>query len=188
MKRSRITAMTLCLAVAMLMPAAIFAQTNYCKGLKNPTSFSNSGGGNNANAIWYGFEGHKDNYTSTCGDWGMRQWGSQIPANQLESRSSGSSCTSSNSVDINNQQDYMRRFVIKGPGSDPLTSNHLSYLPPDSSYTSSIRLGNNCGGTHEAEMLCSEFDVLTQNSLVFISCYILNKSGSPSFMPQSYDK
>ena len=121
------------LIAALLLSGHIYAQSgNFCKGLKNPTTFSTSGGSNNANAVWYGYEGHKDDYTSTCGDWGMRQWGSQIPASQLASRSSGSSCTSSNSVDINNQQDYMRRFVIKGPGTDPLTSNHLSYLPPDS--------------------------------------------------------
>ena len=62
----------------------------------------------------------------------------------------------------------MNRFVIKGPGSDPLTNNHLSYQPPDASFTSSIRLGNNCGGTHEAEMLCYQFQVRPQNSLIFI--------------------
>ena len=141
---------------------------SYCKGLKNPTSFVIASAGNNANAQWYGYTGSKDNYTSTCNDWGMRQWGTVIPASQLATTSSGSSCTNGNSVNINGQSDYMNRFVIKGPGSDPLTYNHLSYLPPDSSYTSSIRLGNNCGGTHEAEMLCYEFDVVPQNALIFI--------------------
>ena len=127
---------------------------SYCKGLKNPTSFVIASAGNNANAQWYGYTGSKDNYTSTCNDWGMRQWGTVIPASQLATTSSGSSCTNGNSVNINGQSDYMNRFVIKGSGTDPLTYNHLSYLPPDSSYTSSIRLGNNCGGSHEAEMLC----------------------------------
>ena len=169
MSQLRHLVQTIALAAALLLSSSVLAQgSNYCKGLKNPTTFTTSGGGNNANAQWYGYEGSKDNYTSTCGDWGMRQWGTQIPANQLASRSSGSSCTNANSVDINNQQDYMRRFVIKGPGNDPNTANHLSYLPPDSTYTSSIRLGNNCGGTHEAEMLCYEFDVRPQNSLIFI--------------------
>ena len=137
MSQLRHLVQTIALAAALLLSSSVLAQgSNYCKGLKNPTTFTTSGGGNNANAQWYGYEGSKDNYTSTCGDWGMRQWGTQIPANQLASRSSGSSCTNGNSVDINNQQDYMRRFVIKGPGNDPNTGNHLSYLPPDSTYTS----------------------------------------------------
>ena len=147
---------------------AFAQQVDYCKGLKNPTSFVISNANNGASAKWYGFEGHKDNYTSSCGDWGMRQWGAQIAASQLESRSSGSNCTSSSSQDINRQGDTERRFVIKGAGTDPLTSNRLSYLPPDNSYTSSIRLGNNCGGTHEAEMLCYEFQVRPKNALIFI--------------------
>ena len=145
------------------------AQTNeYCKGLKNPTAFTVVGT-NPANAQWYGYEGSRDQRVSTCDYWGTSfpETG-RVNAPQLESRSSGSSCTSSNSVDIHGQQDYQRRFVIKGPGNDPLTSNHLSYLPPDPSFTSSIRLGNNCGGTHEAEMICYQFNVRPQNALITI--------------------
>ncbi len=46
-----------------------------------------------------------------------------------------------------------------------MTANHLSYLPPDSSYTSSIRLGNYCSGT-EAEALAYQFYVNPNNALV----------------------
>ena len=94
---------------------------------------------------------------------------SRITANQLESFTSDvSSCTSSNSADIHGQGDYQRRFVIKGPGYDPLTYNRLSYLPPDPSFTSSIRLGNHCGGSHQAEELCYQFTVRPNNALITI--------------------
>ena len=146
---------------------AMGQQQNYCRGLKNPTNFVITGT-NIANAQWYGFEGSREYQTSVCGNWGMKLWGTQIAAGQLTSRSSSSNCSSSSSTNINGQSDTYNRFVIKGPGYDPLTFNHLSYLPPDSTYTSSIRLGNNCGGTHEAEMLCYQFDVRPQNSLIFI--------------------
>ncbi|MBQ0160987.1 MAG: hypothetical protein KBT28_10270, partial [Bacteroidales bacterium] len=155
------------MALAILSIGSLSAQESFCKGLKNPTSFMISGS-NPGNAQWYGFTGSRNSQASVCGTWGMANWGSQINASQLASQSSGSSCTNGNSVDINGQSDYMNRFVIKGSGTDPLTSNHLSYLPPDNSFTSSIRLGNNCGGTHEAEMLCYQLDVRPQNSLIFI--------------------
>ena len=156
------------LTTFLLATLVIVAQeNNYCRGLKNPTSFVIAGGTNFAEAQWYGFEGSKYAQESQCGNWGMYNWGSQIPASQLESRTSTVSCTNGNSLNIHGQQDYSYRFAIKGPGYDPHTSNRLSYLPPDSSYTSSIRLGNNCGG-HEAEMLCYQFKVRPQNSLIFI--------------------
>ena len=160
----RIATLALLLAVA----GSAVGQTSYCKGLKNPTSFVVSAGGNSGNAQWYGYEGSREYQASVCGNWGMRLWGTQIPASQLASRSSSSNCSNSTSTNLNGQSDTYNRFVIKGPGTDPLTFNHLSYLPPDSTYTSSIRLGNNCGGTHEAEMLCYQFDVRPQNSLIFI--------------------
>lgn len=154
---------------AMILATTVFAQgQNYCKGLKNPTSFTISSAGNSASAQWYGYTGSKNAQASNCTQWGMSGWGTQIPASQLASQSSGSSCTSSNSTDIGGQSDTQKRFVIKGNGSDPLTGNRLSYLPPDSTFTSSIRLGNNCGGSHEAEMLCYEFNVRPQNALIFI--------------------
>ena len=169
MKISKMVKRMLLSALTVAMTLAAGAQSaSYCKGLKNPTSFIISGGGNQANAMWYGYTGSKNAQASVCGNWGMTGWGSQIPASQLATTSSGSSCTNSNSVDINNQSDYMNRFVIKGTGNDPSTGNRLPYQPPDPTYTSSIRLGNNCGGTHEAEMLCYQFDVRTENSLIFI--------------------
>ena len=155
---------------ALLVGCTVSAQSNaFCNGLKNPTSFTITGT-NTANAVWYGYEGHKRAYVSVCGNWGMREWdNTRINASQLASRQSGAGyCTQSTSTNINGQSDVMNRFVIKGPGTDPLTYNHLSYLPPDSSFTSSIRLGNNCGGSSEAEMLCYEFDVRPQNALIFI--------------------
>ena len=144
-------------------------ENDYCKGLKNPTAFTITGT-NPANAQWYGFTGTKNPQDSQCGNWGMSfPATNRINANQLESFTSDvSSCTSSNSTDIHGQQDYQRRFVIKGPGTDPLTYNHLPYLPPDPSFTSSIRLGNNCGGGAQAEMLCYQFNVRPQNALVTI--------------------
>jgi gliding motility-associated-like protein len=158
-------------ASLLLVVNATAQTTDYCKGLKNPTSFVITSAGNSANAQWYGFTGSRENQVSQCGNWGMRNWGSQIPASQLASQTSGSPyCTSASpaSTNINGQGDQMNRFVIKGPGYDALTYNHLSYLPPDPTYTSSIRLGNNCGGQHEAEMLCYQFQVRPQNSLIFI--------------------
>ena len=104
------------------------AQTNdYCKGLKNPTAFTITGT-NPANAQWYGYHGNKNAVTSVCGAWGMSfPETNRINANQLESfTSSTSQCKTSTSVNIHGQQDYDRRFVIKGPGTDPLTFNHLS--------------------------------------------------------------
>ncbi len=164
LKRIMLLGMTLFVSVAAM------AQMDYCKGLKNPTSFVINSAGNAANASWYGFTGTKNSQASTCANWGMSSWGSQIPATQLASEASGSSCTMANpaSTDINGNSDYMNRFVIKGPGYDHLTYNHLSYLPPDSTFTSSVRLGNNCGGGAQAEMLCYQLDVRPQNSLIFI--------------------
>ena len=187
MNRQRLIQQAAIVAVLVLFCGHIQAQdnSNYCKGLKNPTSFTTSGSNNNANAIWYGYEGHKNAVTSVCGSWGMQQWGTTpIPANQLESRTSGSSCTNGGSLNIHNQQDYMNRFVIKGPGTDPNTYNRLSYLPPDATYTSSIRLGNNCGGTHEAEMLCYEFNVRPQNTLIFI-WYALSLQNGQHTIPEN---
>ena len=164
--RARITILML----AMLPCLAATAQNDneWCRGLKNPTAFTITGV-NSANAQWYGYEGSRDYRVSTCDYWGTSfpESGRQN-ANVLETRSSGSSCTSSGSQDIHGQSDNYRRFVIKGSGHDPLTSNRLSYLPPDPSFTSSIRLGNNCGGSHEAEMLCYQFQVRPKNALVTI--------------------
>lgn len=138
-------------------------QSNFCPQLKNPTAFTITGP-NPQNASWYGYTGSKPGQASTCTNWAGSVSNTAIPAAQLSTQSSGSSCTSSASTDIQGQQDYQKRFVIKGTGTDPVTGNHLSYVP-DNSFTSSIRLGNYCGGG-EAEMLCYEFTVGYQNALV----------------------
>lgn len=157
------------IAALMVMCSMVMAQTgqDFCKGLKNPTSFVVSTANNPAHGQWYGFTGSKSEATSTCDAWAMSVSNTQISAAQLSSQSSGSSCTSTNSVDINGQNDYQRRFVVKGMGSDPATSNRLSYTPPDPTFTSSIRLGNYCGGA-EAEVICYQLDVRPENSLIFI--------------------
>ena len=152
------------LVILALGTTELFAQNAACMGLKNPTSFTFTGG--SANSEWSGMTGSKQGSASTCTTLGSSLTTSVSAAN-LATISSGSSCTSNNGTDIAGQQDYMRRFVIKGSGSDPVTNNHLSYLPPDPSFTSSIRLGNYCGGT-EAEMLTYEFDVNADNALVTI--------------------
>lgn len=155
-------------ALAMAGNSALAqAAIDYCKGLKNPTSFVITTANNPAHAQWYGFTGSKSEVTSTCDAWGMNVSNTQIAAAQLATQSSGSSCTTTSSVDINGQSDQMKRFVVKGTGTDPATSNRLSYTPPDPSYTSSIRLGNYCGG-QEAEVICYQLDVRPENSLIFI--------------------
>ena len=120
---------TIILTLALMLPcltATAQSENSYCKGLKNPTAFTITGA-NTANAQWYGYHGNKNAQVSQCGNWGMAFPENQrINANQLESfTSTVSQCQSANSVDIHGQQDYQQRFVIKGPGTDPLTYNHL---------------------------------------------------------------
>ncbi len=174
---------------AMYSPDVTSNSENYCRGLKNPTSFTITDGPNLSNAQWYGYTGTKNDQASACGNWGMSFPDSNyVPADQLESfTSSVSSCISSNSVDIHGQSDYQRRFVIKGQGYDSLTHNRLSYLPPDPTFTSSIRLGNNCGGGGgQAEMLCYQFHVRPQNALVTIwyALSLLNGQHAAQFNPE----
>ena len=139
------------------------AQNMNCLGLKNPTNFTFTGG--DAQSIWYGAVGTKPNAASTCSSLGA-SLSTTVTAANLESYTpSSTSCTSVSSFDIHGNNDYQRRFVIKGTGTDAATGNHLSYLPPDQSFTSSVRLGNFCGG-HEAEQLSYEFTVNTDNMLI----------------------
>ncbi len=63
--------------------------------------------------------------------------------------------------------DHQKQFVIKTAGTDPVTNNNLSYLPPAPGFTSSIRIGNGCGGT-QANVLCYDFEVNPNNALVYI--------------------
>ena len=168
------TKRALLLATMLCLIAGIHAQTNpypqnpNCMGLKNPVNFTLTFG--TANSAWVGFVGTKpDNpyVASTCNTLGSTFDANPIQASQLESQSGGSSCYGQGMTDYYGQSDYMRRFVIKGAGTDPLTNNNLSYLPPDTSFHTSIRLGNPCGGAG-AEMLTYEFDVTSMNSLVTI--------------------
>ena len=175
--------------IAILMLSGLTAtaqnENNFCRGLKNPTAFTINGA-NPANAQWYGYTGTKNAVASQCGAWGMSfPETNRINANQLEAfTSSVSSCTSNNGADIHGQQDYQRRFVIKGPGNDPVTMNRLSYLPPDPSFTSSIRLGNYCGGGAQAEELCYQFVVRPNNALVTI-WYALSLENAGHQIPQN---
>ena len=150
----------------------VFPQNAHCAGLKNPSYFTVAGG--SANAQWYGYTGSKNSQASTCTVSGST-WGSRIEATGLESYLNTDGCTScsyestvtTTSKDIANQNDYQRQFVIKGSGTDPETHGHLSYLPPDTSFHSSIRLGNYCGN-HGAEKIYYEFNMTSGNALITI--------------------
>ena len=148
------------------MHGMVCAQNMNCLGLKNPTNFTFTGG--DAQSIWYGGVGSKPgNAASTCLNLDANITTTVTAANLETYTPSSSSCTSVSSLDIHGNSDYQRRFVIKGSGTDAATGNHLSYLPPDPSFTSSVRLGNFCGGA-EAEQLSYEFTVNTDNMLVTI--------------------
>ena len=146
----------------------------HCTGWHNPTNFTSTGG--QANTQWSGLTGTKPMQASNCVS-GINWSGTTISAANLASSSSSYYCTypSTNSVDINGQEDMNRRFVIKGNGTAPSTSNHLTYLPANYSngtqytmvpgFTSSIRLGNYCGNA-EVEALRYTFDVKPGNALM----------------------
>ena len=161
------------LTVCALLTASLtaWAQNVDCLGLKNPTNFTFTGG--TANSLWTGFTGSKNATASTCSTMGST-FSNTVLAASLESTNNTDGCTigletsaRTLSVNIHNQTDHSNQFVIKGSGFDPETHNRLSYLPPDPSFTSSIRLGNYCGN-HGAEMLTYEFNVNLNNSLVTI--------------------
>ena len=148
----------------------LYAQNTHCLGLKNPTSFTATGGVDSSS--WTGYTGAKEQAASTCSSIPLfsSRTTQTVAAAQLESKYSNTTrcdSRSRNSRDIRGSLDYKRRFVIKGAGYDTMTAMHLSYLPPDSSFTSSIRLGNYCGG-HEAEALTYKFKVNPDNALVSI--------------------
>ena len=151
-----------------------------CIGLKNPTNFTLSG---SHNEKWTGYTGTKLNLSSNClgqegGDYSASSGGLVIQAASLEHSShnpSASACsisldngqTRSTSRDIHNDLDHSYNFVIKGPGTDPETYGHLSYLPPDTSFHSSIRLGNYCGYAG-AEKLTYELRIQPENAMITI--------------------
>ncbi|MBQ7062597.1 MAG: hypothetical protein IJM88_04850, partial [Bacteroidales bacterium] len=151
------------LTVIYLMGSFVAAQNANCPGLKNPTNFTLTGG--TVNSLWIGKTGSKSQVASTCTTLGASLT-TTVQASSLAT-TTGYSCTSSTSTDINGNSDVTNRFVIKGSGYDALTGNNLSYLPPDSTFTSSIRLGTPCGGD-EAEQLTYEFTVNANNALVTI--------------------
>ena len=152
------------LAMMLVWGMGLQAQNMDCLGLKNPTNFTLTGG--NAQSIWAGAIGSKNAQASTCTTLGSTL-NTAVLASSMSSTESSQYCTNNNGTDYNGQQDYTKRFVIKGSGSDPATGNHLSYLPPDNSFTSSIRLGNFCGNG-EGEMMTYTFTVNSNNALVTI--------------------
>ena len=130
-----------------------------CIGLKNPTNFTLSG---SHQEKWTGYTGIKNAVASTCNTEGGT-YNVTVQASELGTYLNTNGCSSvsyegaapQNSRDLNNNLDYQRQFVIKGAGTDPETHGHLSYLPPDTSFHTSIRLGNYCG-EHGAEKLTYE--------------------------------
>ena len=150
-----------------------YPQNPYCTGLQNPSNFTVTGG--QSNALWYGYTGSKNESVSTCSVSGSTWTNTVIQASNLESYTNTSGCNyctyegspnaTTASTDIDGQTDWQRQFVIKGPGTDPETHGRLSYLPHDTAFHTSIRLGNYCG-SHGAEKLYYEFDVNPNNSLV----------------------
>lgn len=169
----------LIMAIMILSAGKLFAQDYnpmlHCMGLKNPTNFTLTGG--TGETMWTGYVGSKAAQASTCTSIPLFNSATVVTANNLTTQTSSTSCTSNNSVDISGQNDYQKRFSIKGRGLDPATGNHLTYTPAvytngvnytlDSEYTSSIRLGNFCGGG-EAEGLTFQMKVNANNALVTI--------------------
>ena len=174
LRKTVITALTLCCTLgtcstALAQSRPQYPQNENCVGLKNPSNFTFTGGA--ANSEWKGYVGGtgcKQGTLSTCTTPGFCTL-SPVVAAQLESQST-SSCynTSPVSYNIDNVQDNSKRFVIKGSGTDPFTGNNLPYTPPnDTSFHTSIRLGNYCTGA-EVEMLTYQMNITPDNALVTI--------------------
>lgn len=160
-------------ALALSAVVAMAQDGSACMGWHNPTNFTMTGG--SAFTQWSGWIGTKPN-TASSPTIGVPWLSSAttVSAANLSSQTFSGGCTYGSqmqnsqtqtlSVDINGQADYLKRFVIKGPGFDPETAGGLSYLPPDTSYHTSVRLGNYCGET-QAEALAFQFRVTPQNAL-----------------------
>ena len=168
MKRALfLTAMVLCFAIG----AKAQSINPNCVGLKNPQNFTLSG---THNELWTGYTGSKNSVASTCYSEGVN-CNTTIQAAGLEAVNNTDGCTitldnsqtRSTSRDIHNNLDHSRQFVIKGTGTDPETFGHLSYLPPDTSFHSSIRLGNYCGN-HGGEKLTYDIRILPDNAMITI--------------------
>ena len=161
-------ALGLCNSVRAQGGRPSYPQNENCVGLKNPSNFEFVGGATNSQ--WNGFVGGtgcKQSTLSTCTTPGFCSLTPVANASQLESQSSSSCSNSPISYNIDNVQDNSKRFVIKGPGTDPFTGNNLPYLPPDTSFHTSIRLGNYCWNG-EVEMLTYQMDIRPENALVTI--------------------
>ncbi len=148
------------LLLLVLTCLGVQAQNINCMGLQNPVSFdlytSSSTGKYSAQV------GTVLEQVSTCAVPGMSFTGTPLMGSAITNASSGSSCGASALG-----ADYQKQFAIKHAGNDPVTNNNLSYLPPAVGFTSSIRIGNGCGGT-EANALYYDFQVKPMNALVYI--------------------
>ena len=157
------------IALIILGSFGVKAQENACVGLKNPTNFTAQG---SHSELWTGYVGVKNIGYSTCNIETSTFETTPVQAGNLQTHGStcsnmGGSSVVSGSLDINNNQDYYRQFVIKGSGYDPDTYGHLSYLPDDTSFHTSIRLGNYCGN-HGAEKLTYDLYIDQNNALLTI--------------------
>ena len=149
-------------------------QNEMCLGWNNPVNFSLTGGTNQTQ--WSGFTGSRLNGVSSC-QYESSVYTATVPASELGTIYSTSYCdmgqgANSNSYDINGRLDYNRKFAIKGSGFDPATGGALSYLPPDTSISSSIRIGNYCGGG-ESEKLSFTTN-LTSSNAIFTLWYAMS--------------
>ncbi len=138
-----------------------------CPGLKNPTSFVITPG--YVNASYTTYIGHKIHESSSCSEmcWDTIIALASDSVQFAPTIGTLSSCMESDDRDLWGAVDYTHRFSIKGAGYDSATDYQLSFLPPDTSFHSSIRLGSYCSGA-EAEMLTYEFDVNAFNTLITI--------------------
>ena len=155
--------------IALLCITIVLNAQNACMGLKNPTNFTTVGGPGQTS--WTGRTGERPSNITGPGSFCnsiVNTFSATVQAANLESTiGSSGSCYGQTSTDIHGNSDYQRRFVIKGSGSDVLTNNALSYLPPDTSFHTSVRLGSSCGD-HEAEELDFEMQITNENALVTI--------------------
>lgn len=151
-----------------------FVYAQECMGWHNPTNFTNTG----VAATWSGYIGTKNSVSSTCTTFGCLNT-TAISAENLATTSGGSSCYNTN------QTDYQKRFVIKTAGTAQETGNALSFLPPDSNFNTSIRIGNYCGGT-QWEALQYEFTVSMDNALftIWYAMSVYNALHTTAYNPE----
>lgn len=146
------------LVIYMLLFCASVAtaqnENSACMGWHNPTNFTSTG----STASYSGLTGSKASQSSTCSTWGTTGTLTEVSAANLATIQSSQSCRQ------NNESDCHNRFAIKSAGYAPETGNALSYLPPDTSFVRSIRIGNFVNYA-EWECLTYTFTVSAQNAL-----------------------